>query len=493
MQFLLAICVAALLILQASAKHRSLVQVGRSLEQVDAISLGACEGFAIMAGSTATCAGSFDCDIIGGKLGVSPGTSYTGNFVGDIVSTPDSAGCATDGLAALAAGIGRGGTVNMAAEMGGLTFTPGVHTHGSAINIALANPEVYLDAEGNPNAVFIFVAGSTLTTCAHSKIVLLNNAKAENVFWVLGTALTLGNDSIFMGTVLAGSAITINTNGKICGRAIAQTAVTCETHCTVGFSADCWGQGGGAYGDPHLKTWTGDKYDYHGVCDLVLLQNPNFASGLGMDIHMRTNLFFKQFSYISTAVLRIGDETLEVMGGKNENSYWINNVFQEDLERGISGYPISFRQVDFRQREFVVALNRNGDSITFKTYKDFVSIGIHTRNSADFGSSLGLMGTFDKGIKLGRDNSTVHKDANAFGEEWQVLADEPMLFHNVAGPQAPEKCDMPTQSVQRRRLGANHISQEDAETACGRVNANDFDACVFDVMATNDKELAGSY
>jgi hypothetical protein len=296
-----------------------------------------------------------------------------------------------------------------------------------------------------------------------------------------------------MGTVLAGSAITINTNGKICGRAIAQTAVTCEGDCTVGFSPDCWGQGGGAYGDPHLKTWTGDKYDYHGICDLVLLQNPDFANGLGMDIHMRTKKMKKQWSYISTAVLRIGNETLEVMGGKNENSYWINKVFQEDFQRGISGYPISFLQVNAKQREFVVALNRNGDYISFKTFKDFVRVDIHTRNSADFGSSLGLMGTFDKGIKLARDSITVHEDANTFGEEWQVLADEPMLFHNVAGPQAPEKCAMPIQSAQRRRLGENYISQEDAETACGRVNADDFDACVFDVLASNDKELAGSY
>jgi hypothetical protein len=125
---------------------------------------------------------------------------------------------------------------SMAAEMGGLTFTPGIYTHGSAINIALANPEVYLDAEGDEESVFIFVAGSTLTTCAKSKIVLRNRAMAENVFWVLGTALTMGAESILHGTVLAGSAITILTNAEIHGCAIAQTAVTCATACTVGFS-----------------------------------------------------------------------------------------------------------------------------------------------------------------------------------------------------------------------------------------------------------------
>jgi hypothetical protein len=195
------------------------------------INLGACEDFAVMAGAAATCAGSFDCDIIGGFLGVHPGTSHTGLFVGDI--SADSAGCATDGLAAWNEGTLLSYGTSMLAEMGGVTFVPGVYIHESSINIGLASPLVYLDALGDPNAEFIFNVGSTLTTCANSKIVLLNGARKENVFWVLGTALTMGADSILVGTVLAGSAITIGSRAMIMGRAIAQTAVTCETDCTI--------------------------------------------------------------------------------------------------------------------------------------------------------------------------------------------------------------------------------------------------------------------
>jgi hypothetical protein len=122
----------------------------------------------------------------------------------------------------------------MLAEMGGVTFTPGVYTHASAINIAAsAKPVVYLDADGDSSAVFIFNVGTTLTTSAGSEIVLLNGARKENVFWVLGTTLTMGADSILVGNVLAGSAITIGTNGSIMGRAIAHIAVTCATHCTI--------------------------------------------------------------------------------------------------------------------------------------------------------------------------------------------------------------------------------------------------------------------
>jgi hypothetical protein len=201
------------------------------------IVLGACEDFAVMAGSAATCTGSFECEVIGGFLGVYPGTSYTGNFagefVGDITSTADPAACAVDGLAAWKTGTAMTSEETMLSEMGGVTFTPGVYTHASAINIALANPEVYLDADGDPLAVFIFNVGTTLTTCANSKVVLLNGARKENVFWVLGTALTMGADSTLVGNVLAGSAITIGTNAEIKGRAIAQTAVTCATACKI--------------------------------------------------------------------------------------------------------------------------------------------------------------------------------------------------------------------------------------------------------------------
>jgi hypothetical protein len=119
-------------------------------------------------------------------------------------------------------------------EIGGLTFSPGTYTSGSSINIAAGT--VTLDASSFTNkddAVFIFNAVSTLTTSAGSEIVLTGGAKKENVFWYLGTALTMGADSTLVGNVYAGSAITIGTNGRIVGRAIAQTAVTCETACII--------------------------------------------------------------------------------------------------------------------------------------------------------------------------------------------------------------------------------------------------------------------
>merc|ERR1711865_1069187 len=58
----------------------------------------------------------------------------------------------------------------------------------------------------------------------------------------------------------------------------------------------------GAFGDPHITLWTGQQYDFHGACDLVLVQNPSFRDGLGLTVHLRTK-FTKLWSFIESAVL----------------------------------------------------------------------------------------------------------------------------------------------------------------------------------------------
>ena len=43
-------------------------------------------------------------------------------------------------------------------------------------------------------------------------------------------------------------------------------------------------------GDPHVKTWGGRWFDYHGECDLVLLHVPSFHNGKDLNIHVRTTI-----------------------------------------------------------------------------------------------------------------------------------------------------------------------------------------------------------
>jgi hypothetical protein len=95
---------------------------------------------------------------------------------------------------------------------------------------------ITLDAQGNPNAIFVFKAGSTLKLESGASVLLVNGAQAANVFWVVGTSFTSvwnGIISNMVGTIMAADSITLG-GGTLVGRALAQTAaVTMSTTETI--------------------------------------------------------------------------------------------------------------------------------------------------------------------------------------------------------------------------------------------------------------------
>ena len=96
-----------------------------------------------------------------------------------------------------------------------MTLTPGVYTFSSAAQLTGV---LTLNGLGNPNAVFIFNIGSSLTTASASVVNLINGAQGGNVFWKVGSSATLGTTSSFAGDILANTSITLNTGAKItCG------------------------------------------------------------------------------------------------------------------------------------------------------------------------------------------------------------------------------------------------------------------------------------
>jgi hypothetical protein len=95
---------------------------------------------------------------------------------------------------------------------------------------------------------------------------------------------------------------------------------------------------GGAMGDPHFKTWSGDWYDFHGICDLVLLDAPDFNNGMGLTIHVRTKPRY-EYSFIESATLKIGDDVLEVGAWGN---YILNGVSRPDLPETMSSAGFLF-------------------------------------------------------------------------------------------------------------------------------------------------------
>ena len=77
--------------------------------------------------------------------------------------------------------------------------------------------------------------------------------------------------------------------------------------------------------------------------------------------------------------------------------------------------------------------------IVIATWKTFVRVDVRFPSYDNFNSSAGLMGSFVGGKKVGRDKVTLFDNIDEFGKEWQVLETEPMLFHNVDGPQKPQQ------------------------------------------------------
>jgi len=257
-------------------------------------------------------------------------------------------------------------------------------------------------------------------------------------------------------------------------------------------SAICYSTGGGGgFGDPHIKAWNGEQFDFHGVCDLVMAHNPEFGNGSGLDVHIRSKKM-NQWSYIDSAVVRIGEDTLEVRGGKM-NEFWINSIRGDDNtdKLKISEYPIEYHRISKNSKMFVVDIG-NGEGIVIKTWNSFVSIMIENAKHKNFGGSVGLMGSFPEGLKIGRDNSII-EDTNAFGQEWQVLFTEQNLFHNIEGPQHPQQCDIPSNIEMRRHLSESLVTVGQAEKACIGADSENMDLCVFDVLATNDQSSAGAY
>ena len=126
--------------------------------------------------------------------------------------------------------FGRAGATLSAGELGGHTLTPGLYKSSPQATFAITAGDLTLDAQGNPNAVWIFQIGSTLTVGAAGEprqVILTGGAQACNIFWQVGTSATLWNNSVFKGNILAFTSITLYPGVTMDGSALAQTgAVT---------------------------------------------------------------------------------------------------------------------------------------------------------------------------------------------------------------------------------------------------------------------------
>lgn len=200
---------------------------------VTAVSLGAADSFAILAGSGITIAGGANTSAITGDIGSYSTATITG--IGNVIlSGVNHADDATTQGAKIDLGLAYTGasqtpSTNLPAgdnQLGSQTLSPGVYDFGGASTANIIGT-LTLDGQSDPNAVFIFKASSTLVTAASSRITLINGAQACNVFWQVGTSATLGASSTFKGNILAAVSATLGTATNVEGRVLAQSgAVT---------------------------------------------------------------------------------------------------------------------------------------------------------------------------------------------------------------------------------------------------------------------------
>jgi len=229
---------AALLSIGMVACHNS----GGSSGGSGTIPLGAAGSFAILSGDGIS---SIPTSAITGDIGVSPaagssitgfsvpatcpevdGTVYAVDMTGPACSTMDPTrltSAKSDLTDAYLDAEGRTlpAPASVSGDQGGLTLTPGIYKSTSSLLIQSGN--LTLSGSG----AYIFQIASSLTTigcgasvpCATGgNVFLTNGANANNIYWQVGSAATIGQYTAFEGTILAFDDISIGQAAVINGR-----------------------------------------------------------------------------------------------------------------------------------------------------------------------------------------------------------------------------------------------------------------------------------
>ncbi len=216
--------------------------------QAAAVNLGTASPFVVLAGSTVTNTGP---SVLNGDLGVAPGTALVGFGLPAVVN---GATHANDGVAknaksdlTTAYNVAAGQPVAPAndltgTDLGNRVLNAGAYRYTSSAQLTGA---LTLDAQGDPNAQFVFEIASTLTTASASSVVLVNGASPCNVYWQIGSSATLGSTTAFQGNLMALTSISLNNGASVIGRLLARTGQISLINNVLDASRCGTGSGGG--------------------------------------------------------------------------------------------------------------------------------------------------------------------------------------------------------------------------------------------------------
>jgi Ice-binding-like len=235
--------------------------------QAAPVNLATVSPFVVLGGSTVTNTGP---SVLNGDLGVAPGTALVGFGLPAVVNGATHVNDAVANQAqsdlTTAYDVAAGQPVAPAndltgTDLGNRTLTAGAYRYTSSAQLTGA---LTLDAQGDPNAQFVFEIASALTTASASSVVLINGASPCNVYWQVGSSATLGTTTAFQGNLMALTSISVNNGASVIGRLLARNGqislinnVLDASRCANGSGSGDGGSGDGTPGDGTSGDGTG--------------------------------------------------------------------------------------------------------------------------------------------------------------------------------------------------------------------------------------------
>ena len=207
------------------------VATGSSAGAVDGspspwVDLRTAEAFSVLGGTGVTSTGT--ATVLAKDLGLSPTGTISGFPPGTVTGAthdkdPVAETAQTDRQTAYDEAAGLVSTGAFEGDQAGRIFKAGVHTSAAAIT---NTGTMTLDADGDSSAVFVFQVGAALSSAAASKVVLTDGALANNVFWQVVGAVSMGAGAKSVGTFLAAGAVAFGEGSSLKGRVLTPGTVT---------------------------------------------------------------------------------------------------------------------------------------------------------------------------------------------------------------------------------------------------------------------------